>query len=571
MSTPPQPGPRSEELLTSRPSLARYLSTINLKLHRPPNSTHRILTTTSPIPKGHLVLSNEAIAFLPPSSTNSQDLVPCHYCLHLFPPESLKRCSKCKRAQYCGGVCHAKDWSERGHKLICKMRSNGTWNKIVRETLVRPIPLPPDQLDMRMQKLEGLVEIVIKLQFYLSAHLEESSDQSNGTTTTATAPSAQLLAETFLCLCTQRDHYLKNSADEVPCMQKVMDLLLPQLPCVPIPSQRSADLLIYIWKFLNNAYSFTPPVATSLMGPNLGECLYPLGGLVNHSCRPNVVAIYLGRTQNFVAVRDLEAGEEVTVSYIDVMSGLGDKRRGVLHEAYGFTCLCERCSEGSLGVDALMGGGASNGHVDEQGILDSLLSFGGELSQSVTSSASRELDITRQTAKDVIRCFYPRFNSTLFNQMIRRTQQQMPIALHTSLPFFSPRTYSTLSVLGNIESATNASSFRLAAASNLVILSHRVLSYGPWHPMTADAWSLLGVSLFNAMVEEENQVEPGKRVWDQKSLDKYGLGAVECLERGLEIHRTLCGAKDSGRVVSEQEKRILSYLEGAVDNLRGQV
>ena len=37
-------------------------------------------------------------------------------------------------------------------------------------------------------------------------------------------------------------------------------------------------------------------------------------------------------------------GEELTITYIDADSPVG-ARRGRLHHAYGFTCVCARCVE----------------------------------------------------------------------------------------------------------------------------------------------------------------------------------------------------------------------------------
>ena len=48
-----------------------------------------------------------------------------------------------------------------------------------------------------------------------------------------------------------------------------------------------------------------------------GTGLYSPTNLLNHSCRPNCVAVFRGRTQFVVPVRDIATGEELTISYID--------------------------------------------------------------------------------------------------------------------------------------------------------------------------------------------------------------------------------------------------------------
>ena len=48
-----------------------------------------------------------------------------------------------------------------------------------------------------------------------------------------------------------------------------------------------------------------------------GTGLYSPTNLLNHSCRPNCVAVFRGRTQFVVPVRNIQPGEELTISYTD--------------------------------------------------------------------------------------------------------------------------------------------------------------------------------------------------------------------------------------------------------------
>lgn len=76
-----------------------------------------------------------------------------------------------------------------------------------------------------------------------------------------------------------------------------------------------------------------------------GTGLYSPTNLFNHSCRPNCVAVFRGRTQFLVPVRDIEPGEELTISYTD--QGVQDvsTRKLVLNQEYYFVCICKRCAE----------------------------------------------------------------------------------------------------------------------------------------------------------------------------------------------------------------------------------
>ncbi|CAE7022737.1 Smyd3 [Symbiodinium sp. KB8] len=76
--------------------------------------------------------------------------------------------------------------------------------------------------------------------------------------------------------------------------------------------------------------------------------------LMNHSCRPNCEIDYSNNgTAIVVALRELRAGEELTISYVDEQSLPVRRRRRALWlmqaplsamRRYGFHCYCSRCS-----------------------------------------------------------------------------------------------------------------------------------------------------------------------------------------------------------------------------------
>ncbi|KAG2444943.1 hypothetical protein HXX76_001679 [Chlamydomonas incerta] len=69
-----------------------------------------------------------------------------------------------------------------------------------------------------------------------------------------------------------------------------------------------------------------------------------LQSCINHSCDPNCTAACDSgdRTATVLAQRDIAAGDEVTLAYIDV--SLPYKRRQAELRDYGFVCKCERCT-----------------------------------------------------------------------------------------------------------------------------------------------------------------------------------------------------------------------------------
>ncbi|GIL73817.1 hypothetical protein Vretifemale_3919 [Volvox reticuliferus] len=67
----------------------------------------------------------------------------------------------------------------------------------------------------------------------------------------------------------------------------------------------------------------------------LGIALYPTGALVNHSCNPNTVQTFRGRTLLLKALKALAPGDEITIAYIE-LAATRQERREMLAESYFF-------------------------------------------------------------------------------------------------------------------------------------------------------------------------------------------------------------------------------------------
>lgn len=76
-----------------------------------------------------------------------------------------------------------------------------------------------------------------------------------------------------------------------------------------------------------------------------GTAFYALQSCMNHSCSPNATALREGAgasaSAQLVTNRQIKAGEEVTISYIDEEMKVSD-RQAALRD-YGFQCTCQRC------------------------------------------------------------------------------------------------------------------------------------------------------------------------------------------------------------------------------------
>ncbi|XP_047243586.1 N-lysine methyltransferase SMYD2-like isoform X2 [Girardinichthys multiradiatus] len=75
---------------------------------------------------------------------------------------------------------------------------------------------------------------------------------------------------------------------------------------------------------------------------HIGTAVYPDVALINHSCLPTVIVTYNGTSAEVRAVQDMKLGDEVLISYIDLLYPTDD-RNNRLRECYYFTCDCLEC------------------------------------------------------------------------------------------------------------------------------------------------------------------------------------------------------------------------------------
>ncbi|PHH83960.1 hypothetical protein CDD83_2727 [Cordyceps sp. RAO-2017] len=75
----------------------------------------------------------------------------------------------------------------------------------------------------------------------------------------------------------------------------------------------------------------------------VGLFLEPTLAMANHSCVPNALVRFVGRTAVLVAERPIEAGDEVEISYTDYTYPLAQRQQALL--PYDFQCCCSRCKD----------------------------------------------------------------------------------------------------------------------------------------------------------------------------------------------------------------------------------
>ena len=66
----------------------------------------------------------------------------------------------------------------------------------------------------------------------------------------------------------------------------------------------------------------------------IGFGVFPLAALANHSCNPNCVQTFVGRRLFYRSIRDIEIGEEVTITYVPLSSVHAERRADLLDSFY---------------------------------------------------------------------------------------------------------------------------------------------------------------------------------------------------------------------------------------------
>ncbi|KAB1222428.1 Histone-lysine N-methyltransferase ATXR4 [Morella rubra] len=78
----------------------------------------------------------------------------------------------------------------------------------------------------------------------------------------------------------------------------------------------------------------------------VGNAVYILASFYNHDCDPNAHILWIENADaRLKALRDVEAGEELRICYIDASMDR-DARQTVLSQGFGFQCNCLRCVSG---------------------------------------------------------------------------------------------------------------------------------------------------------------------------------------------------------------------------------
>ncbi|CAH1762410.1 13355_t:CDS:2 [Entrophospora sp. SA101] len=284
-------------------TLSDFLYEYGLEL-KPHLTKNRILKVLQPLPKGFTLIPSFPLACFP--NNNEVSKIRCDQCLGIKP---LKTCSKCHKIFYCSSECQTLSWKYH-HKKLCSIYAN-----VEQGTNV------DDDNDEKMEK-----EMLRRVSLIISNYLEnlKKKDFSKVKTIDERTLINNILCETFLSLMTHRDEQPQTKLENY---RKTASKVFAELKLTNLSED---DLINFLCKFYCNNFSIHDYQIFTF-----GDGTYPIGALINHSCRPNSIVMYDGEVQLIRTIEDISKGEEITISYNDIAIDKKSRQR-ILREKHFF-------------------------------------------------------------------------------------------------------------------------------------------------------------------------------------------------------------------------------------------
>ncbi|XP_063392698.1 histone-lysine N-methyltransferase SMYD3 [Cydia fagiglandana] len=256
---------------------------------------NKFRNTDSNIKAGDLLLTEQPFAFVLMSKEKG---IRCDNCLE---KGKVLKCSGCQFVHYCGRACQRDAWND--HKWECA-------------NLKRVAPkVVPDAARM-------LAKIINRLSRG-DGHSYRSFYSATG----------------FRMWKDLMSHYSDLKADKkrMDHFSSLCVVLFEFLKDISLPN--TVELMGIYGRMVINSFTILDTDMNSI-----GTGVYLASSIVDHSCNPNAVATFEGKTINLRALTDLPCldWDQIRISYIDLMYTPYERQTDLL-ENYYFLCQCERC------------------------------------------------------------------------------------------------------------------------------------------------------------------------------------------------------------------------------------
>jgi len=263
----------------------------------------RGLRVTDKVSAGQLVMSSTSFAYV----LDMRNVVAaCHFCLQSADPTQLKTCAKCKFAKYCNEECQKNAWND--HKMECG-------------ALAKISPKVPSEE----------VRLAARILFKQFQKMKDGADRDE--------------SECYLKMGELESHEnVKLNLVDHKDMENKVKTLKGYLTNTKLITKKKTvaeeELCRVFFQIKSNAFMLSDRSGLQVIGSGI----YPSVALLNHSCQPNCTAIQNMNKVELRPLKNLEANEELLISYVDPISS-SIERKSELKEKYNFLCKCSCCAE----------------------------------------------------------------------------------------------------------------------------------------------------------------------------------------------------------------------------------
>lgn len=258
---------------------------------------NKFRNSESTIKAGDIILTEQPFVYVLSSKEKG---IRCDNCLERG---KVLKCSGCQFVHYCGRSCQKDAWVD--HKWEC-----ANLKKVAPKVI-------PDAARM-------LAKIINKL------------CRGDGY-----SYRAFYSATSFRMWKDLMSHYpdLKADAKRMEHFTSLYEVLFEFLKDLSLPN--NVELMGLYGRMIINSFTLLDNDMNSI-----GTAIYLASSIVDHSCNPNAVATFDGKTINIRAITDMPYLDwnQIRISYIDLMKTPYERQTELL-ENYYFLCQCDRCMD----------------------------------------------------------------------------------------------------------------------------------------------------------------------------------------------------------------------------------
>lgn len=249
---------------------------------------YRKLITTKNIPPNELILESESLV----SAVFSANLnTNCSSCFKF--QNSLSFCGGCLSKSYCNKECQAKDW-KNGHKYEC--------------AILKKIKASSSSINTLF---------LLLLRVIIMKDIVKDS----------------IIIEKIKLLISNKELF---PAHKITFFREMSIIILKHME-IPMEMGKIEEIIEIICKLSLNSFTIhshlDEPIGLGIFVPN---------NYINHSCDPNSRIIFIGRFQRVFSLKEIQKGEEITISYCQKFDSQENIQKFLL-ENYLFKCKCTRC------------------------------------------------------------------------------------------------------------------------------------------------------------------------------------------------------------------------------------